>query len=361
VFEEQRSAGLYRYELIWHLGDDVIYYISGVYREDAGKWYYNQSQPLHAAFQRRNDQWECVYFIRYRIPDGLTSSEWLPPDKVPWIKHQGSGGQWAIELDIRVRFTDPRVDASWFHMNDEMSWYSWGSEFQDGINRCYLDAIHKLPINRTNNIANVMALINALVELVGAPYLVVNLPKTAKQAFRSLSDAWLQYRYVFTTTVGDVEDMVDLALRGIDGPETFRSNGYYRTTIDGRTYTFKCSVRIKAESLRDLQSDLRQFGLELTAYNAWDMVPFSFILDWFLKIGNRLEFYEDRNLALKLVPYEDVWYSVAKQFETDYSVEDYYVRWCGPRPYISPTFVSDGDPKMKTLIKRAVDVLALTR
>jgi hypothetical protein len=120
-------------------------------------------------------------------------------------------------------------------------------------------------------------------------------------------------------------------------------------------------VRIKAESLRDLQSDLRQFGLELTAYNAWDMVPFSFILDWFLKIGNRLEFYEDRNLALKLVPYEDVWYSVAKQFETDYSVEDYYVRWCGPRPYISPTFVSDGDPKMKTLIKRAVDVLALTR
>lgn len=98
---------------------------------------------------------------------------------------------------------------------------------------------------------------------------------------------FLSYHYGWKLTLQDTIDMIDAleedpsakrtrlcaAVRQVNGDEIFRYTVYSDTTSAPR------------KLLYDLQDKLDAC---LTLENVWDMVPFSFVADWILPIGEKL-------------------------------------------------------------------------
>lgn len=344
----------YRMEAVWD--GTRVYWAGASWRYDT--WRYWQTTPFHPVFYRVDDK-EMVYGDGFgHIRDFYSSPEWLPPEKVDWAPGGNTNHTNAYWTTAKVRYQDPRVDRSIETMMDKLN-LVYDNRYHYGIQKAYIDAIQNLPQQTVNNVQNVLAILGSLMALAkGNPKLVIDRIEDGKSLKRAFSEAWLAYRYQYQTTAMDIHETADYLIRYAQSKKGIKCNGFYKEEYEGVTYTYRCSFHLQGEDVVGLQSDIQKLGLELSAYNAWDLVPYSFIADWFLRIGDRLKFYENRNRALKLSP-GPVWYSVVKQFETDVSVEDYYWRWQGDPPYISPTLTLDGDPSKSTLIKRAIDVFAL--
>jgi len=366
-YHEVIDRGSWRYEV--KMVGDVVYYL--YCWKSGNRWVYAQCQPFRVRFWRDTSQ-ESGYAARcyrlYRVPDSFTSSEWLSVDAFPWVEHSGTEDQRAYKERITLTYSPTKPDTYYLAGMFDRLTLAYEPWVQGGIAASYVDAISKAPINRTNNVANCIAVLQLLMGMGGPDALKLNVLehnpgdsfKTFTKATRKeISDLWLKYRYVLSTTEMDISETVEYAERFANVSEGCRCHGYYAMTVDNAKYEFHTSLKLSPANLKDLQTDLGRMGMELSAYNAWDLVPYSFIVDWFFRIGDKLEFYEDRNRALKLVP-EDIWYSVVRRVETDETSEDYYFRWTGDRPDLSYTFIEDGDPKKATIIKRAVDVFALT-
>jgi hypothetical protein len=100
-------------------------------------------------------------------------------------------------------------------------------------------------------------------------------------------------------------------------------------------------------------------GVNLSGYKVWDLIPFSFIADWFVDIGGMLK---DQEMLHSYADYifGDFWWSI-KYKTTD--VEPYnskvYSRWS---EYYVPTSVirSYNSASTGTWLKRAGDTVALT-
>lgn len=343
-----------RQEAVWI--DNHVYWCGASWRYDT--WRYWQTTPFHPVFYRNNDR-DMVYGDGFgHIRDFYSSPVWLPPEEVDWAPGGNTNHTDVYTINAKVRFQDPQVDRSIETMMDKLN-LVYDNRYRNGIQKAYIDAIQNLPQQSVNNVQNALTALGAIMKLgSGNPKLVVKGIDDVHDLKKAFSEAWLAYRYQYQTTAMDIHETADYLIRYARSKKGIKCNGFFKEVYEGVTYTYRCSFHLKGEDVVGLQSDIEKLGLELSAYNAWDLVPYSFIADWFLRIGDRLEFYEDRNRALKLSP-GPVWYSVTKQFETDYSVEDYYWRWQGDPPYISPTLTLDGDPSKSTLIKRAIDVFAL--
>lgn len=225
------------------------------------------------------------------------------------------------------------------------------------IANAYVDAIAAAPTYEVNNIGNILSVMSLIKSLMAGPEKLL-----AKGMAKSLADAWLQYRYVYQTTSTDIRETAEFFIRSaqVKG-NNIHCNGIATLSTQEAKYIARCSVTLHPEDYDDLQSEVERFGLALSAYNAWDLVPWSFIADWFLHIGDRLEFYDKRNRALKLNP-GTCWYSLTKEFfdKTTCANVSFYHRWPGGKPDSSGCFV--GHPASNTtIVKRAIDVWALSR
>jgi len=335
---------------------DTIYYLNGVF--DGERWHYRQCMPSVISFLYFAGSYRLYNQVVYRVPDNFTSKRWISPLDFPWVKHGGSGYNYVSTGEIVVRYTPYDIGRElWSFMDSFTLAYSpWINEY---LSLAYVDAISHAPMNRVNNVQNVFAFCSAFMKVVEAPYLVVDSIQSLKDFKDMASDIWLAYRYSLTTTVMDVSELVDYAYRSSRAPQKFKCHGFVADEHDGDQYEFRCSVSLLPNEVNSLQSDIEKLGLGLSAYNAWDMVPYSFIADWFLHIGDRLEFYDDRNRAMRLGPTGEIWYSVVRRHEDEKSSQDFYFRWSGGVPSYSPTFVRHGDAKTGTIIKRVADVIAL--
>jgi hypothetical protein len=225
------------------------------------------------------------------------------------------------------------------------------------IANAYVDAISAAPAYEVNNIGNLMAAFDLLKSLMAGPEKLL-----AKGMAKSLADAWLQYRYVYQTTAMDIRETAEFLQRSARVKGTnIHCNGYATLKTGDASYIARCSVTLHPEDVTGVMSDEEQFGLALTAYNAWDLVPWSFVVDWFLHIGDRLEFYSRRNRAMKLNP-GLCWYSLTKNYsDKDIGANvSFYHRWPGPKPTASGCFVGHS-ASTTTIVKRAADIFALTR
>lgn len=322
-----------------------------------GRWEYGQNAQTHVYFLP-NEYYKFRSYVTGVVPDHFTSSEYIKPEDFPWMPSGGGGADYAYEVPLRLTYSATRSPSQMMAALADTCTLAYDPFINDGISFAYVDACSKAPVNKVNNVANVLAVWKLFTDFAEAPKIAVDVVHSGKELIKSLSNFWLQYRYVLSTTEMDIREMADLAQRVGRGPCNIRCNGYYSEEIRGVKYEFRASFKMTPDDVDGLQSEVEKYGLALTAYNSWDLVPFSFIADWFLRIGDKLEFYEDRNRALRLKPSE-IWYSVSKKFETDDSIEDYYFRWSGGIPPIDNSFVQHGDASKATLIKRGADVLAL--
>lgn len=143
----------------------------------------------------------------------------------------------------------------------------------------------------------------------------VSTARKASYLFDALSDQWLQYRYGFTPLVKDVSKIVEDSMYGVDldinkvrrvggglktlGPKTtglsdsgnaipgFTSS--WRVT-DEYNYSANGVIHFKhscwyTELLKASRYGLSPFQIPALA---WELVPFSFVADWFVNVGDWL-------------------------------------------------------------------------
>lgn len=247
----------------------------------------------------------------------------------------------------------PAMDPAYFDVID----LGYEGSINNALSRVYTAACSSLPRTSMNNIANVLDIVSMLKNFVGGH---LDLPRGLRGLTDLVSSGWMGYRYAYGTTKMDIEDGVTLVnrLRDIAKADEVRSNAAESFTYDNTTYTVRCSVTFGSSQLQEVQSFAERWGIALSAYNIWDMIPYSFIVDWFLDIGGLIEYYEGYNYALRLTPVE-CWFSISKVVKySDSESETYFYRFPGRPPDVIPVYTSY-TPGSATLIRRGLDVIAM--
>nr|APG77125.1 hypothetical protein [Beihai levi-like virus 33] len=132
-----------------------------------------------------------------------------------------------------------------------------------------------------------------------------------------LQDAWMEARYAWRPLVYDVNGIIKYA-RGdhaLSKRQTFRgftgdsgsTDDKFEVTIGGDNcvveYTLQTKRSVRAGVLCEARSDLtstNHLGLMNVAKAGWDLVPYSFILDWFINISGTL-YYLNPNATYKVL------------------------------------------------------------
>jgi hypothetical protein len=212
------------------------------------------------------------------------------------------------------------------------------------LETAYIQAAKALPESTSNLAANIIECAELLSAIMGGRVLE-ELPKTAR-------DAWLTYRYVYTTTKLDVAEAKSVFNRLDQLTQTSVVRTYGSYVRDGTTYRVGFSVDPAQIVPSDVSTTLQSFGLKLNALNVWDMIPYSFVVDWFLPISQVIEYFQDLG-ACWLEPF-DLWWSILTRVDDT----EIYVRLPGRKlstlPYLDFRKASN-----KTIFMRIADSVAL--
>lgn len=253
-------------------------------------------------------------------------------------------GYWRVPVELQLPdlsdfvFNHGELDAfEWWRISDTLPGRYFGLAQEAYIKAC--ESFPQAEINALGNLIESIGVVRSI--LKGRP------PKVSWKEF------WLGYRYSYTTTRLDIEAYADLNRRlsaVIDYPE-IKLHG--QAERDGIVCHVVASVAPSSILTPDISGFLKTIGLELNLANAWDVVPFSFIADWFLHVGDFLESLDSYDQALNM-PVYDVWTS----FQTSDSNQSTYFRvpgrFIGQFPKISYRKASK-----KTIGMRVLDSIAL--
>lgn len=188
------------------------------------------------------------------------------------------------------------LDSSYLYLETGILPGTWAR----GWETAYTEACKDLPQAATNVAANVLEAASLLTSLVTGDILE-EVPKRAR-------DAWLAYRYAYTTTKLDVREFQSTFARldALSQSQTVAVYGSY--TRGDITYRVGFDIDTAQVIPRDVSTTLQKFGLELNALNVWDMIPYSFVVDWFLPISDLIEYFQDLD-ACRYEP-QDLWFSL---------------------------------------------------
>jgi hypothetical protein len=250
--------------------------------------------------------------------------------------------------DLNLIRREPRLSLRLDHLYDELENDLTNIHIESGMANAYVDACNKLPhTNGINNIANVIQTFSSIKNILQGKLTEIG----------DLGSIWLAHRYEWQTSMMDVEEATELLDRlGSLIGTTIRSNGYYKAG----EWTFKCSLRVQTSIFSEAQSFAEKWGIQLSGYNLWDMVPYSFIVDWFLGIGDLLERWQNEDYAMRINP-TDVWCSEQCQGINEFGDYELFYHRTNGRPMI-PTAdldVMSRSPSSVTVVKRAIDVVAM--
>jgi hypothetical protein len=187
-------------------------------------------------------------------------------------------------------------------------------------------------------------------------------------------DAWLWGRYAFSTSVSDLGTawnyFYDLALQNMG-----TRSGDYKCHGSGKTDrgdVCQCTFIAREKALEGVVKAFEhcyRYGIEPNMYVMWDFVPFSFVVDWFIPIGDSLNAYTRASHFTpefwEFQPHYDgkqFCYSISYEEDTFLGPVSVYTRWYESSPpevqsaYFLKQSVKAGN---STLCKRVLDGIAL--
>jgi hypothetical protein len=251
----------------------------------------------------------------------------------------------------------------------------WSQQIRDAMTLAFQDAFGQVPTYADNNIANMVEMGEFVMDALKpdgwskfiAKYAgkLAGVKTSARKAAKALGSLWLAYRYAYQTTKSDTRQAIDTASRrAVTYLKPLKFNGTY-SWHDAYLHCdveLRCefSIVLNASNMLGMLHHYAQLrGVNLSGYKVWDLIPFSFIADWFVDIGGMLK---DQEMLHSYADYifGDFWWSI-KYKTTD--VEPYnskvYSRWS---EYYVPTSVirSYNSASTGTWLKRAGDTVALT-
>lgn len=165
-----------------------------------------------------------------------------------------------------------------------------------------------LDSNWIENLAQVKGATKAILPLVNAWKAVKTGDINAGK--RAIIDAYLTYMYVVAPGVRDYHDLKDnlgnVAKRiTVNRFSQERRRGQLKTTVPvcdtlaELNYYCTLDLKLKDNPIAQIGNALESLGLNPSAANIWDLIPFSFVVDWFTGIGSilsRLDAYENNAL-----------------------------------------------------------------
>jgi hypothetical protein len=188
----------------------------------------------------------------------------------------------------------------------------------------------------------------------GAQVTPKQLMKSSVRVLRKLGDEWMQYRYGVMPLVYSINDIMKLMNRGFDSTSrkkkviSPRASGVslpaptttYRWTQDEGTITISATVFQHFSSTEVA----RLSGLTVNPLvTAWELVPYSFVFDWFLNIGNYIAVKSCQtfaNMCQSCISRRDAWSRVTYVHSPTQSVGvshglTYNTPWLGTVPSVS--------------------------
>lgn len=307
-------------------------------------WYWESNTPYHLYVQGiclsvpEVRDYAPVYrkhiSTNYRMTDRLGSNEDLVPaildviaslpPYITWnsVADKDSARNEVIALDSDVEpahFQFKYNELNDFLMYDEFG--LWTHRWRALAGNAYINAAQNLPSTANNSIQNVAQIIDLIKDIKEG-----NLGRSARDFVKSnalskAKEAWLTYRYSYETTKLDLQEYRQLteriqSLRSLSKIETF---GQYASDAA----LCRCCFKVNVSDIvpHNFSEWLHTYGFYLKAADVWDDIPFSFMVDWFLHLGDLLEFFDASGEAAEVRP-ADVWYS----FLTKYDNQTCYFR-----------------------------------
>jgi hypothetical protein len=225
------------------------------------QWAWSQIDPvLGLAFNRRPD--DQFGTIGSSILVVGSAHDYDRPKGIDWL------------------FQEPQVVRDRLMMTDRLAgyWKQWLVE------HAYYEALDSAPVMSDNNLANIAELVEFIRELV--EHKRISMPS-------SLQDAWLSYRYSYQTTKSDVEEAIEFVKREMDlsvlDSAYITCYGMATHQYEGVTVTCRCTLKLmhrELGTLKDIWVQLYTLGLQPNFYTFWDSLPYSFMVDWFIPIGD---------------------------------------------------------------------------
>jgi hypothetical protein len=223
----------------------------------------------------------------------------------------------------------------------------------------YLDCLDHVPQMNENNISNIIEIVSLLKGIIIDHK--VDIPD-------SLSSLWLSYRYTYGTGKSDIEDAIRFQRRVVDNDmfhQGFDCYGASSQIVGETSVTCRCRITMRQKELEYLDkisAGLYKYGLTPSFYAIWDMIPYSFIVDWFIPIGDMLNGLDKRRMYDRTYTMSDIWFSLKYEFQDDEGRYSAYTRWSSSglpefQGYYSLEDV--GTPSNKVLGFRILDALSL--
>lgn len=214
----------------------------------------------------------------------------------------------------------------------------------------------------SNSIANALEVVDLVKDLRSPLQTLENLGSQVKKAGgkERAADAWLKYRYVYNTTKSDISEISEKSkqLTG-DLSSTLRAGSASKKSTLHLKLDYKPLDNIFMNAALSLTSGAQRFGFDPSLYNTWDMIPFSFVADWFLPIGKNLERLSNMKWAATM-PYNVT--ALASAYCPSFTVGNItysvYERFAYS-PTFDFTFEGSDASSIHTWIKRGVDTVAL--
>jgi hypothetical protein len=224
-----------------------------------------------------------------------------------------------------------------------------------------MEALETFPKLSDNSISNALEVLGFIKALVVDHR--IEIPK-------SLSDAWLSYRYQFTTTKLDIEEAVKFVRRNADLGGLERGISCYGTSThtfeNGTTVTCRCECLVLPQIVNTAERLLRTldtYGLNPDFYVLWDMTPFSFMVDWFVPVGDMLGVEDANAKFLSGEFYKIAWvcYSLSYTREFKNAHVKCYTRWRGsvPKSMNSLYWLEPPSAGQKTTVFRILDAASI--
>lgn len=126
---------------------------------------------------------------------------------------------------------------------------------------------------------------------------------------KTWASAWLTMKYGLGLTIKDTQELADAIHVAATTASAMQNCALlYATRTDSLTTPlgvvfeedhYKLAVDPYPDSLRDMSRKMMVWGLYPTLTNIWDMIPYSFVLDWFKDVSSLLERIDTQDLVEK--------------------------------------------------------------
>ncbi len=119
----------------------------------------------------------------------------------------------------------------------------------------------------------------------------------SRQTPKAFADAFLEYQFGWAPLVGDVSNAMKTLTGGLP---SFRVSGagtvsrvYNTGNIDRVSWTSGTTIHARVKGFDPNIAFANQLGLVNPAFVAWELAPFSFVLDYFVNVGDWLNGFTD--------------------------------------------------------------------